>query len=319
MKPILPVALLFFPLSLAAYAAPQGGDATLDVAGYVSELERWKEAASRLKEHPEDAAALKKQLPDHWSVEVQGQHFMVSTEWLGTELQSLEADRKLGAETAGNIQTRLDAMRQDVETLAQPVAASGVAREKLDSILKGKEFQGLRPPGPLQSLWDRLTAWLMDHLGNLFRGLSNHPVVASLLLWGLVIALGLVLLAWLVRALVSRSPIPAAAETVAGSVASLGTWQEWLRRARLAAGRGEYGDAVRFTYYAALYRLGELGVWQIDPSRTHREYLRLMPADSLRSPALAAITSRFERVWYGRRQASAEDFESAMAELEMLR
>ena len=72
-------------------------------------------------------------------------------------------------------------------------------------------------------------------------------------------------------------------------------------------------------YGAAVLALGEAGAWQVDPSRTHREYARLLPADSARRTPLLALTNCFEQVWYGRVQASARDYEAALAELESLR
>ena len=71
-------------------------------------------------------------------------------------------------------------------------------------------------------------------------------------------------------------------------------------------------------YGAAVLLMGEAGAWQVDASRTHREYVHLLPLDSARRPHLVAITTCFERVWYGRAQASARDYEAALAELESL-
>ena len=71
-------------------------------------------------------------------------------------------------------------------------------------------------------------------------------------------------------------------------------------------------------YGAAVLLMGEAGVWQVDPSRTHREYARLLPLDSAHRPHLIAITTCFERVWYGQAQVSARDYEAALAELESL-
>ena len=92
-----------------------------------------------------------------------------------------------------------------------------------------------------------------------------------------------------------------------------------MQHARAAAARGEYRDAIRILYGAAVRRIEEGGTWQVDPARTHREYVRLLPADSLQRPPLAAITTCFEHVWYGHAQASAIEFEAILAELESLR
>jgi hypothetical protein len=140
--------------------------------------------------------------------------------------------------------------------------------------------------------------------------------VTNVLRWGIVIVLGLILLAWLAHALthVSYRRFPAPTGDVRATPA-----RDWIQEAQSAAARGEYRDAIRVIYGAAVLALGEAGAWQVDPSRTHREYARLIPADSLRRPHLIALTDCFERVWYGRAQASARDYEAALAELESLR
>jgi hypothetical protein len=56
----------------------------------------------------------------------------------------------------------------------------------------------------------------------------------------------------------------------------------------------------------------------VDPARTHREYVRLLPIGSLHRAGLVAITNCFERVWYGHAPASAEDYEAMLTELEAL-
>ncbi|HLW79821.1 MAG TPA: DUF4129 domain-containing protein, partial [Terriglobia bacterium] len=79
--------------------------------------------------------------------------------------------------------------------------------------------------------------------------------------------------------------------------------------------------AVRLAYWTGVYRLADLGLWQIDRTRTHREYLRLVPqspGEETRRDALSAVTSRFEHVWYGRRSASADDFRFVVSQLEKL-
>src|SRR2546422_1498660 len=63
-------------------ATPHPRSATLDLAQYLAELDRWSAAAARLEQHPEEAAQLEKDLPDSWSVTSDGEHFSVPTDWL---------------------------------------------------------------------------------------------------------------------------------------------------------------------------------------------------------------------------------------------
>jgi len=309
--------------ALAGQAARPAASASLDLPGYTSELGRWSESARRLSEHPEEAAALRKQLPDHWSVAVQEQNFEVSTRWLGAALDRLAANPKLAKGESQRISVRLESMLQDSQALARISDPNlGQARNKLNDILKRREFRSVRGPSEVETLWDRLVDWVWRFITRMFSRVGEHPAATRALLWGVVIALGLIFLVWLVYSLAnvslqnlsfrgSRGPMEVAAP--------IGTWREWAQRARAAAGRGEYRDAVRIIYGAAVRRIAEAGTWQVDPSRTHREYVRLLPVDSLQRPPLVAITTCFERVWYGHAPASAVDFEAALAELESLR
>jgi len=308
--------------ALAGQAARPDASAPLDLPGYTSELGRWSESARRLSEHPEEAAALRKQLPDHWSVAVQEQHFEVSTHWLGAALDRLAANPKLAKVESQRISVRLESMLQDSQALGGISESNlSLARTKLNDILKRREFRSVHAPSEVETLWDRLVDWVWRFINRLFSRIGEHPAATNVLLWGVVIVLGLIFLIWLIHSLTnvsldgfsfrrSRGPVEVAAP--------LGTWREWAQKARAAAARGDYRDAVRIIYGAAVRRIAEAGTWQVDPARTHREYVRLLPANSLQRPPLVAITTCFERVWYGQAAASAVDYEAILAELESL-
>jgi hypothetical protein len=326
MKRIFLLAIMVMPLAsgaLAGQAARPDAPASLDLPSYTSDLGRWSESAHRLSEHPEEAAALRKQLPDRWSVAVQEQHFEVSTRWLGAALDRLAANPKLAKGVSQRISVRLESMLQDSQALARISEPNlGLARTKLDDILKRREFRSVRAPSEVETLWDRLVDWVWRFINRMFSRVGEHPAATRALLWGVVIALGLVFLIWLVYSLANISLDNFSFRRSPPSMdvaAPLGTWREWLQKARTAAAHGEYREAVRIVYGAAVRRLAEAGTWQVDPSRTHREYVRLLPADSLQRPPLVAITTCFERVWYGHAQASAVDYEAVLAELESLR
>jgi hypothetical protein len=326
MKRISLSAILVLLLTAGALARPAASadpSAPLDLRGYTLELGRWSELARRLREHPEEAAGLRKQLPDDWSVAVEDQHFQVSTEWLSAELDRIAANPQFAADACQKINHRLEAMLGDLEGLARIDAPdSGRARAKLDDILKRREFRSVRAPNHADTFWDQITDWLWRFIIGLISRAGGHPTATRVLLWGVVIALGMVFLGWLIYSLahVSLANLPFRRPPAPMDVgAPAGTWQEWIQKARAAAARSQYRDAVRIIYGAAVRRIAEAGTWQVDPSRTHREYVRLLPQDSRQRPPLVAITTCFERVWYGHAQASATDYELVLAELESLR
>jgi hypothetical protein len=83
---------------------------------------------------------------------------------------------------------------------------------------------------------------------------------------------------------------------------------------------------VHSAYWAGISYLEAIELIVPDRTRTPREYLRLLskprpdsavPIEKPRA-ALAALTTRLEQVWYGRRPASREDFLESMQQIEGL-
>jgi hypothetical protein len=185
----------------------------------------------------------------------------------------------------------------------------------LDEILSRREFRFVRGPSEAETYWARLKNWVWQWFSKLLSRAGAHPHLTDILLWGTVVVLGLVFVAWLISALAEvssrRGPLPLTAPPAA-------PWRHEAQQARAAAARGDFREAIRVIYGTAVILLGQAGAWQVDPARTHREYVRLLPTGSARLPHLLAITVCFEKVWYGRAPASARDYETALAELEWL-
>ena len=297
--------------------SPGESKSSYDLQGYIAELERWSALAGRLENHPDQAGALRKQLPDSWSVEVQQQRFNVSTRPLGDGLDRIVRDPSAAARSAQEISGRVERLLEDARaTYRTSTRNYSAERSMLDQILKQREFRYAHEEADSETIWGQL----LDRLGRWVAGLldrvGNHPRVTNFLRWGIVILLGLILLGWLAHALTQNSyqRSPALARDTRPAPG-----RDWAEEARSAAARGEFREAIRLVYGAAVLALGEAGAWQVERSRTHREYLRLLPADSAHRPHLVALTDCFERVWYGRAQASDCDYEAALAELESLR
>jgi hypothetical protein len=95
-------------------------------------------------------------------------------------------------------------------------------------------------------------------------------------------------------------------------------WRVWLADAREAARLGNWQDAIHLAYWAGISFLESQGVWRPDVARTPREYLRLMPTANEHRPVLAALTNKFERVWYAGQAADSQAFSQTLEELEKL-
>ncbi len=83
----------------------------------------------------------------------------------------------------------------------------------------------------------------------------------------------------------------------------------WLEEANALIAQGRFREAVRGLYVAGLMRFDEAGVARFDRHQTNWEHLRRIEA-SPKKPAGADVrdaTGRFDRVWYGHLDATAED------------
>ncbi|MES2464001.1 MAG: DUF4129 domain-containing protein [Armatimonadota bacterium] len=86
-----------------------------------------------------------------------------------------------------------------------------------------------------------------------------------------------------------------------------------LGAARALAAKGAYRDAIRMAYIASLRRLQENGLLILEPNKTNWEYQRdLRRRSPSTADALLPATRLFDRVWYGRREGTAEEFSEAV-------
>jgi hypothetical protein len=226
-----------------------------------------------------------------------------------------------------------------------------VERE-LEGILKEKSFQDLaaaeverdNPTGLLQRrererLQDEREALCepRDDLGPVKPGrvdlpdLGVPPGAFKVLAVALLAVALLLLLVALVRRLGERgrSSGKAASAITAGALDAQVEGQEealafapqdWRARALRLAEQGELRGAVRALYLALLVALHGQGLLRYEQARTNWEYEREL-AERLRArpgaePARAAfegLTAIFDRVWYGERPATREEFERCLA------
>lgn len=312
-----PISLFFIASSALAQSPPQTArTSSLDIPGYLAELDRWGDALMRAKLNRAEAAALRKALPEQWVVRVEDEQFYVPTAWLRAELEAIETNPRLAA-SCETLQKRIKALRAEALRLEHvPAASPAEARTKLDEILKRKEFRGVHGPTWWDELKERIAGWIFEFLERLFgiRGVSVET--RRLIVWLLVALSVLFMAAWLVRRLTGRqAPVELALEPGHPAAQS---WQERAREAFAAAERGDFRDAVRLAYWAGVYRLEELGLWKTDRTRTHREYLRLLPSGHPQRDTFAEITRRFELAWYAHLESSLAEFQAVVQNLEKL-
>lgn len=328
----------------------------ISLAQYKSELDRISaQLQKQLANPPVDSKSPEQfdpGVPDAWIVDTGGEKIEVPTAGLRFPIERKSMDGKTREEQFQRAIEQVRIMRVDAQTLLpkDPVKPDATARAKLAAILSGREFrQANEPKSWLAQLWDRFLSWIWRLLARIF-GAANNKVVQKTVLYGAIVV-AFLLLAWtLVRTMsmaARRENLKLAAAPPAGK-----TWSQWAREAIAAANAGNYRAAIHAAYWSGVYRLAEIGTWQLDLARTPREYLRMLqraplaasqtaaatvaatsaPTDAQARPntladpsvrmrraeALAILTNRLEAVWYDNQQATQEDFRIAVQNLETL-
>ncbi|HKW26706.1 MAG TPA: DUF4129 domain-containing protein [Terriglobales bacterium] len=304
---------------MTAQGRAQTPSAATDLRGYVADLQNWSEAVAQLPAHPEKSSELRHSVPLKLELQDGGQHYTVSNTWLVLALVHFENDAHQRAAIQQQIAQRLQWELQQAQALNQPEEApsSRVGRAQLAAVLSRREFRFVRPPSWWDLMWARVWRWIGRQLEKLMGRLHLKPAVSNVLSWILlsVAFLLLALILWrnLRRASrgMTRLGLQAPASTAWG-------WRQWADAAQAALAGQRYREAVHCCYWAAVFRLEQMGVWRLDDSRTPREYVRLLPRDSQHRQTMTSLTRSFEMAWYGYRPVTPEQAESTLRELENL-
>ncbi len=207
---------------------------------------------------------------------------------------------------------RLDAMGQES---AGGAAESGFAHARAvsNAVLAEPQFQGAVG----LTWWDRLKMRFFEGLQRLFDGAvrvgTAAPWLGTLLEWLCFVGASVGLLFFLLRNLArQRLRVKLGGEAVQKSA-----WEseadDWAKWAAEHAEAGEWREAVHCLYWAAIVLLESRRAWRHNPTRTPREYVRLLNPGSAQREGLRGLTQIFERVWYGLRDADESEYAEARA------
>ena len=285
---------------------------TIDLTTFENELQQL--AAAIAVAPAGDLPALRARVPAAWVVRTSHGQVTAPADWITIAIDDAIKAPEAWPATRATLASRLKAMLEEVSD-ADSAAAPDVARARtsLTEILARREFAAGRRSAWMGSLRNRISEWLQRLFSRLGGDRLGRRGIAIVLAWLAVLAALAVLVSWLVRGLV-RSTRGASLHLTA-PFARRKSARAWALEAAAAA---DPREAARCGYHAALQRLEEEGAWQIDDTRTPREYLRLLPQAHARRSILSDITGRFEQIWYGARQATADDASAVIARLKDL-
>jgi hypothetical protein len=281
-------------------------------AEYAANLAAMQAVASSCAQRA-DACDATKAADDFEVVPAVGHRFTVRRDWLRIALNDAktakDADR---AELMKKVDERLQADAAELTSAPEPAPPVAEARKQADAILARNEFRAVQKQNWLTQRYALLAMAIQTYMNRIFSNLPQAPGLVPVLEWGLLgtAAVGLMVWAW-------RMTMQQRLTLDAPRAERQLVWQresdDWARKAEEQAAAGAWREAVHCLYWAAIVMLEGKRLWRTNRARTPREYLPLLEAGSPRQRALAGLTRIFERIWYGLRAASEEDYERARA------
>jgi hypothetical protein len=191
------------------------------------------------------------------------------------------------------------------------------AQSAAERILARAEFQRPEP-----TWWDKLKAKIGEIIVRFFLGIdrvtTQSPWVGRALEWLLFIAAAVGILVWVLRAAQRQRLRVALGGEPAKAAARSRETEDWRRLAEHEAARGAWREAIHALYWAAIVHLEQRRAWRHNPSRTPREYVRLLKPGSDEQRELRMLTNALERSWYGKREPNELEFGAARKSFDRL-
>lgn len=269
-----------------------------------------------LHDHPDAAGQVLASIPDRVTVNTQGGDVTVSYKDLKNDLGAFSMKDANGQ---ASLLRQLRNYCQELEEGAQNQDQTEdlkEARHDLSTILAQREFDGVHGPSAKDVLLSKIAGWIDRALARLLvadRGrfdwfrIVSYPLIAAALI---------LLVIWVARRL--KPPQEQHPREIIPFSPSARSWRSWLAEARDLAQRREWRRAIHVAYWGGISFLEEHGAWKPDRARTPREYLRMVGARQPHYALLAALTKKFEVVWYGQHDAEEADYRETLAQLERL-
>lgn len=241
--------------------------------------------------------------------------FDVHWDWLHDSLtKAREATPDERSNLMQESRARLDEMSAEIGAApAQTKDNFKAIRVRTDAILAGDEFQNTIKT----TWWDRLATKFWAFVRHILTRLSDMGSgawwLAPLIEWGLFIAAAAGLLFFVMRSFKQQRLRISLGESAATAAVWDRESQDWAKLAEASAAQGDWREAIHGLYWAAIIYLEGRRAWRHNPSRTPREYVRLLKQGSAQQVALRGLTQSLERVWYGFGEANSADYIKARA------
>ena len=260
-------------------------------------------------------------LPEHETVEYEGDVYKVDNSWLHKSLDELNQSENRSSRLT-QILDSLHALESRVADRQAPgrlVETKQQAKGRLENILNRPEYAtGERGSNALARLLQDLSKWLESWLPK--RRLNPGRVdLLSLIVRIVVLALAALVIGYVLKILLSwflgRSERRTKARKKEARIV-LGerlepdaTAIDLLSEAETLARQGDLRAAIRKAYIALLVELGDRKVISLAQHKTNRDYLNSLRGLPQLHSRMRGLTDRFERHWYGFVAATPDDWQ----------
>ncbi len=282
--------------------------ATLETLNQIDEDAEVDDLDQRFEE---SSKAIRSLLPEHQTVEFEGDVYNVDNSWLHKSLDELSQSDDRSHKLAKMIETlqALDARVAERQNPGQLADSKEQAKNRLENILKRPEYAtGERGSNALARLLQDLAKWLEKLMPR--RTVSSTSINwISVIVRIVVVALAVLVILYVLKILLSwffersekrRKPKAREARIVLGErLEPDATATDLLSEAEALARKGDLRAAIRKAYIALLVELGDRKLVSLAHHKTNRDYLNSLRNLPQLHSRMRGLTDSFERHWYG--------------------
>lgn len=266
-------------------------------------------------------------LPEHVTVEADGEVYNVDYSWLHKNFEEL---KKLpGAKQFEKVEKIIELLQAIEVRITERQGATAraeskeQAKSKLETILARPEYATeQRGPNAITRLARDFIRWLQSLFPERSPVEPGRVDVISLIAQLLVIGVALAVLLYVGKILLGRfgrtrkakKPKKKEARIVLGErLEPEATSTDLLSQAEILARNGELRAAIRKAYIAFLVELGDRKMISLAQHKTNRDYLNSVKSVPPLHATMRGLTDSFERHWYGFEQATPDDWQDFRA------
>src|ERR1044072_4697942 len=259
----------------------------------------------------ESSKSIRSILPEHETVEFEGESYNVDNSWLHKSLDELDHS----ANRSNKLEQILDSLRALETRVAErqnpgrSVESKEQAKGRLENILNRPEYTtNKHGPNALARLLQDIASWLerLFPKRNISAGRVNFISVLARIL---VLAIAILVILYVLRIVLSwfsgrsrrpkRKKVKEPRIVLGEQLAPDATATDLLAEAEALARQGDLRAAIRKAYIALLVELGDRKLVSLAQHKTNRDYLNSLRSLPLVHSRMRGLTESFERHWYG--------------------